>query len=727
MKNIVLLLLLSSSVMAQNVNNEEVKRWSQQASQVTIHRDKWGIAHIFGKTDADVVFGALYAQCEDDFARVERNYLTATARLAEAEGEAFIYHDLRTRLFIDTTKAIAIYNESPAWLKKVCTAFADGVNYYLYTHPDVKPKLLKRFQPWMPLLFSEGSIGGDIEQVSLNGLKEFYGKLPGDLKQEFTDDGLEPEPKGSNGFAIAPSRSTSGNSLLLINPHTSFYFRSELHMVSEEGLNAYGAATWGQFFIYQGFNSHCGWMHTSSQADAMDEYAETIVKKKDALFYKYGKELKPLAPEKINITYRNGNSLSKKEFTVYRTNHGPVVAQREGKWISMKIMIEPLKALTQSYLRTKAITFDDFKKTMDLNTNSSNNTVYADDQGNIAYWHGNFIPKRDTRYNWNAPLDGSNPATEWKELHTVNEMIHVYNPATGWIQNCNSTPFTVSGTSSPDKSKFPNYMAPDAENARGIHAIKVLEKETAFTLDKLIASAYDSYLPGFEKLLPAFVKAYDELAPANDTLKIKYAEPVQAVRNWDLRYSTTSVPTTLSIYWAVRLRQNTLSKIPAGLDQLRIIAWLQTETTSVEKMKALAETVAELQRDFGSWKQPWGEVNRFQRIGGDINAGFDDQQPSLAVPFTSSFWGSLAAYGSRKYPNTKKMYGSVGNSFVAVVEFGKRLRAKAIMSGGQNSDPNSPHFSDQAPLYSQGQFRDVLFYKEDILNQLERTYSPGQR
>lgn len=727
MKNIVLLLLLSSSVVAQNVNNEEVKRWSQQASQVTIHRDKWGIAHIFGKTDADVVFGALYAQCEDDFARIERNYLTATARLAEAEGEAFIYHDLRTRLFIDTTKAIAIYNESPAWLKKVCTAFADGVNYYLYTHPDVKPKLLKRFQPWMPLLFSEGSIGGDIEQVSLNGLKEFYGKLPGDLKQEFTDDGLEPEPKGSNGFAIAPSRSTSGNPLLLINPHTSFYFRSELHMVSEEGLNAYGAATWGQFFIYQGFNSHCGWMHTSSQADAMDEYEETIVKKKDALFYKYGKELKPLAPEKISITYRNGNSLSKKEFTVYHTSHGPVVAQREGKWISMKIMIEPLKALTQSYLRTKAVTFDDFKKTMDLNTNSSNNTVYADDQGNIAYWHGNFIPKRDTRFNWNAPLDGSNPATEWKELHTVNEMIHVYNPATGWIQNCNSTPFTVSGTSSPDKSKFPSYMAPDAENARGIHAIKVLEKETAFTLDKLIASAYDSYLPGFEKLVPSFVKAYDELATTNDTLKTKYAEPVQAVRSWDLRYSTTSVPTTLSIYWAVRLRQNTLSKIPAGLDQLRIIAWLQTETTSAEKMKALAETVAELQRDFGSWKQPWGEVNRFQRIGGDINAGFDDQQPSLAVPFTSSFWGSLAAYGSRKYPNTKKMYGSVGNSFVAVVEFGKRLRAKAIMSGGQNSNPHSPHFSDQAPLYSQGQFRDVLFYKEDILNQLERTYSPGQR
>ena len=471
MKTTLLLLLLSGSLLAQKFQPSEIRQWQLQASQITIHRDNWGIAHIYGKTDADVVFGSMYSQCEDDFERVERNYIVATARLAEAEGEAFIYNDLRTRLFIDTLKAIKIYSEGPEWMKKICTSFAAGINYYIYTHPEVKPKLLKRFQPWMPLLFSEGSIGGDIEGISLNRLKEFYGKLPGDLKEEVTDDGLEPEPRGSNGFAIAPSISASGNSLLLINPHTSFYFRSELHMVSEEGLNAYGAATWGQFFIYQGFNSHCGWMHTSSEADAIDEYKETIVSKSKRLFYKYGNELKPLTETKISIAYQSDKAIQRKEFTVYHTQHGPVIAQRDGKWITVKLMQEPLKALTQSYTRTKAVTFDDFKKSMDLHTNSSNNTVYADDQGNIAYWHGNFIPKRDTRFDWNVPLDGSDPSTEWNGLHSVDEMIHVYNPATGWIQNCNSTPFTVSGISSPEKGKFPTYMAPDAENARGIHPL----------------------------------------------------------------------------------------------------------------------------------------------------------------------------------------------------------------------------------------------------------------
>lgn len=720
-------LLLSTTLAAQTFTPEETARWEQAAKQVSITRDTWGIPHIAGKTDADAVFGMLYSQCEDDFERVERNYINAVARMAEVQGEAFIYNDLRMRLFMDTVKAIQIYKTSPEWMKKICTAFADGANYYLYTHPETKPKLLKRFQPWMPLLFSEGSIGGDIESVSLNELKEFYGKSPGNLKEEGSDDGLREEPGGSNGFAIAPSKSATGNALLLINPHTSFYFRSELHVASEEGLNAYGAATWGQFFIYQGFNEHCGWMHTSSQADVIDEYKETITKKGANIFYRYGEELKPLPPEKIVIRYKNGGALSLKEFTVYRTHHGPVVAQRDGKWISVKLMQEPLKALTQSYQRTKSAGFEAFKKTMELRTNSSNNTVYADDKGNIAYWHGNFIPKRDKSMDWSIPVDGSDPTFEWRGLHTLDEIIHVYNPPTGWIQNCNSTPFTVSGTSSPDKNAYPKYMAPDAENARGIHADRMLKTTSHFTLEKLIAAAYDPLLPGFELLVPSLLIAFDEEAAGNDTLRTKYEEPMTLLGTWDLRYSVTSVPTTLAVYWAQRLRQDVAARIPAGSDQLSIISFLQAKTSSQEKLKAFAKTMADLQREFGTWKQPWGEVNRFQRLTGRIEPTFDDQKPSIAVPFTSSFWGSLAAFGSRKYPGTKKMYGNAGNSFVAAVEFGNRIRAKSVVTGGASGNVASPHFNDQSKLYCQGQFKDVWFYKEDFMKHAERTYHPGEK
>jgi len=728
MIRIVLLVLISAAATAQPFTPQEISRWQAQASQVSITRDSWGVPHISGKTDADAVFGMLYTQCEDDFPRVERNYLIATARLSEAEGEAFIYHDLRQRLFLDTAQAIAVYAQSPEWMKKLCDAFADGANYYLYTHPQTKPKLIKRFQPWMPFLFSEGSIGGDIESVSLNEIKKFYGKGPGNIKEDVGDDGLgagEAEPRGSNGFAIAPSRSANGNALFLINPHTSFYFRSELQMTSEEGLNAYGAVTWGQFFIYQGFNEHCGWMHTSSAADVIDEYVETITRKGSKYTYKYGNEQRPVTAKKVSVRYKTAIGYAKREFTTYQTHHGPIVGEKDGKWMATRLMVEPLKALQQSFLRTKSGGLDDFKKTMDLQTNSSNNTVFADDKGNIAYWHGDFIPRRDPKFDWSKPVDGSNPATEWNGLHPVEEIVHVYNPAEGWIQNCNNTPFSVSGKGSPDPSKYPTYMAPDAENPRGLHAVRVLKDEANFTLEKLIGAAYDSYLPAFEILMPTYLKAFDAIAAKSDTLRTNYADAIQLLRNWDYRWSATSVPTTLAIAWSMRLRQIVGSRAPG--QQLDMIKYLAANTTDEEKVVALTGVVAELKRDFGAWKQAWGAVNRFQRLNAKIEPSFDDAAPSIPVHFTSALWGSLASYGARKYPNTKRIYGTSGNSFVAVVEFGRKVRAKSVVTGGSSGDPASKHFNDQSAMYASGQFKDVLFYKEDYLRNAERTYHPGEK
>ncbi|MBN8651896.1 MAG: penicillin acylase family protein [Cytophagales bacterium] len=707
---------------SQPFSTKEITNWQAQARQVTIIRDTWGIPHIYGKTDADAVFGFLYAQCEDDFPRVELNYITSMGRLAEVEGEEKLYHDLRQRLFYDTLMAENIYQQSPAWLKRLCNAFADGANYYLYTHPEVKPKLIKRFKPWMPFLFSEGSIGGDIESISVNRLKAFYGTGEQYTPEEVDHNEPEPEPRGSNGFAIAPKLTANGNALLLINPHTSFYFRPEVHVSSNEGLNAYGAVTWGQFFIYQGFNEYCGWMHTSSQADVIDEYLETIVKNGDSVFYQHGK-LKPVVSKKIVLAYKNGNTKSYKEFTGRFTHHGPIIARQGEQWVSISLMVEPLKALTQSYQRTKAKGYTDYNKVMELKANSSNNTVYADREGNIAYWHGNFIPKRNPAFDWTKPVDGSKPETDWQGLHDVSEIVQSLNPANGWIQNCNSTPFTLAGKFSPDKSKYPTYMAPDAQNARGINAERVLSRENKYTLDKLIAAANDPYLAGFEELLPALLKAYE----ASD--KTNYADlkdAMETLRGWDLNYGKESVGAALAMYWGVELRQNVFSKIPAGSSQLDIINYLAKQTTPEEKLQALSTVMAEFKRDFGKWNVAWGEVNRFQRLTGQINETYDDTKPSLAVASASSFWGSLAAFGSRKYPGTNKMYGYVGNSFVAVVEFGKTIKAKSVLAGGNSNNPQSPYFTNQAELYSNGQFKDVLFYKKDVEANAVRKYQPGK-
>ena len=725
MGKIFLLLIIPITLQAQPFTAAEVVAWKKQAQKVTIIRDQWGIAHIYGKTDADAIFGMLYAQCEDDFPRVEQNYINALGRLAEVEGEGKLYNDLRIRLFQDSTWAIQIYKTSPPAMKKLMQAFADGVNYFLATHPERKPQLIKRFQPWMPLLFSEGSIGGNIEAVSLTRLKDFYGdgKDAATIVQDNLDDGLEPEPKGSNGFAIAPSRSASGNALFMINPHTSFYFRPEIQVVSEEGLNAYGAVTWGQFFIYQGFNASCGWMHTTSMADAIDEYKETITKSDKTYSYQYGTTSRSVQSKKITLAYKSNGEMKKRVFTGYYTHHGPIIAKKGEQWMSIKMMQEPLKALTQSYQRTKAKGLVEFRKVMELRTNTSNNTVFADNQGNIAYFHGNFMPKRNPAFNYNEPVDGSNPETDWKGLHEANETIQIVNPSTGWIQNCNSTPFTAAGSSSPDKSKYPSYMAPDFENARGIHAIDVLSRESSFTIDKLIEAAYDPYLPAFEKLIPSFLESYS--VKKEEVLCIPCDEAVSLLKNWDMKYSIASVEMTLAFYWSQEMGVQMASQIPAGIGQLEIVDQL-IQAPAELKVAAWKKVIDELQQDFGTWKVAWGEVNRFQRLTGKINETFDDAKPSWPVAFTSSFYGSLAAFGARKYPGTKKMYGYAGNSFVAAVEFGKRVKAKSVLAGGVSNDPSSKHFADQIPLYCEPKFKEVLFYREDVEKHAESTYHPGE-
>jgi acyl-homoserine lactone acylase PvdQ len=698
----------------------ELSRWEAQAQRVEIIRDDFGVPHVYGKRDADAVFGLLYAQCEDDFRRVERNYLWALGRLSELEGEQELYSDLRANLYMTSDEAKEAYEKAPDWLKELCVAFADGVNYYLHTHPEVKPQVISRYEPWMPLFFFEGSIGGDIEQISTAGLKAFYEPGTAQLalvKEQQLEQLLAEEPKGSNGIAIAPSMSESGNAMLLINPHTSFYFRPEVHVVSEEGLNAYGAVTWGQFFVYQGFNEKTGWIHTSTFVDFIDEFVEEVTEKQGRYTYRYGEENRIVSTTPLTLKYKEGGQLKERSFTLYRTHHGPITHQENGKWVATKINWDPVKALIQSYTRTKLTNFAAFKDMMDIRTNSSNNTVFADAEGNIAYFHGNFIPKRNQGFDFSGPVDGTNPATDWQGLHTVDESIVILNPGTGWIQNCNSTPFTAAGAFSPKRENYPAYMAPDVENFRGLHAIKVLEEQKEkLSLESFLALAHDPYLPAFSYLIPEL------LAAMKGSLSTSEASALSVLGSWDYKTSKEAVAMSLAHFYGENYQRafrsltrfanpNPTAKVP----------------TSDEIRKVFQQTLAQMDADFGSWNTPWGEINRFQRLSGSIDAGFDDTKSYVPVGLASGNWGALAAFGARASQNTKRLYGYRGNSFVAVVEFGEKVRAKSILAGGQQADPSSPHFFDQAQRYADVQFKDVAFYRADVDQRKVRSYHPGQK
>jgi len=704
---------------------DERARWHSEARAVRIVRDQWGIAHIYGKSDSDAVFGAMYAQAEDDFGRIERNYLVALGRLAEAEGESAIYGDLRQRLFVNPIRLRSEFTNSPAWLKSLMVAWADGLNFYLATHPKTKPKVIRHFDPWMALSFTEGSIGGDIESVNLTKLERLYGlTIPRASAAPLQDaQPPVPSPGGSNGFAIAPSRSASGHALLWINPHTSFYFRAELQMTSKQGLCAYGAATWGQFFIYQGFNAHNGWMHTSYGGDAIDEYAETIVDTPRGRYYQYGAGLRKFKVSQITLDVKRGDRRIARHFTVYGSHHGPIVRTEGGKWIAVKLLKDPVRALMQSYLRTKTENYSSFRKIQDMRTDTSNNTVYADADGNIAYFHGNFIPKRDPRFDFTHPVDGSNPATEWHGPHAIGETITLLNPSNGWIQNTNNWPFSAAGAQSPKRENYPAYMWTTGENPRGVHAVEMLQDVHGVTLDTLIALGYDGHLTAFDALIPPLLSAYDRLSP-DDPQRASLQQPIASLRDWDRRTAVDSAPTALAIFWGQYLID---SKGPQARDADEpVYEYLVANLTDAERLDALRAATAMLEHDFGRFTIAWGEINRFQRLTDDIVQPFDDDKPSLPVGLAPSQWGALASFDSVRPRTTKKIYGSVGNSFVAAVEFGPTVRAKAIMTGGESGDPSSPHFTDQAAMYSEGRFRDVLFTPPDVLAHAERRYHPGE-
>jgi acyl-homoserine-lactone acylase len=719
-----LIILLPVFGLAQKFSSDEISSWKQQAQNVTIIRDNWGIPHIYGKTDADAVFGLLYAQCEDDFPRVEANYIEKLGRQSEIKGRRALYEDLLHRLVLDSAAAKKDFSAAPVWMKKLCNAYADGINYYLATHPEEKPALLTRFQPWWPFMWTDGSIGA----ISTGGatqqeLQSFYsGEAVAALPPRLDDE----NEIGSNGFAFSPKLTQSGKAILYINPHVTFYFRPEVHMVSEEGLNAYGAVTWGQFFIYQGFNEACGWMHTSSQADVADLYAEKVQRIKGKFEYLYKGKSKPVVEKEIIITVNDLGTVSKKSIKTFETHHGPVIAKRNGEWLALKHHNRSAKGLEQSWLRTKAKSFAEFKQVMYMKENTSNNTVYADREGNIAYWHGNFMPKRDTKLDWSKPVDGSTSKTEWGPLHMVDDMVTIYNPKTGWIQNCNSTPATAAGESSLVLSKFPKYMAPDAENFRGINAVRhCLELNVKqLDIDKTIALGYTRKLPAMEYVVPALLKALKNTGLSNPDLK----EAHDQLAAWKYETDTNCIASTLAIETAERMLpyiNRTTSTIMNDAGFVGKVMTYGEQAPDSQVVRLLQATMQNLQSRFGKWQVPWGEINRYQRLTGQLNERYEDAKPSIPSRFAAATWGALPSYVSRPMNGSTKRFGYSGNSFICAVEFGDIVKAKSLLAGGNSNNPASPHFGDQAEMYTNGNFKEVLFYREDVLKNARKTYNPG--
>ena len=670
------------------------------ARTVTIYRDTYGVPHVFGRTDASTVFGFAYAQAEDNFWRVEENFINALGRASELYGARMLDEDRLNHALEIPRLAREEYARLDAQMRSLCDAFAAGFNYYLARHPEVHPRLLGKIEPWYTLAFIRYNYfqNGFARDASLRGLGLQTAALENDLK----------EHTGSNGWAIGPSKSASGHALLFINPHLPFFGPGQVyegHVHSGEGWNFTGYTRFGFPLPYVGHNENGGWVSTDNAADLVDVYQETFDDPAHPLAYRYGNAYRTASEHVEEIRVKTANGLETRKFTMRKTHHGPIVAARDGKLLALRMAkFEADGWLREWYDMTRANSLAALKRAMTPLNMLFGNVMYADRQGNTWYVYNGAVPKRDRRFDWTKPVDGSDPATEWQGYHTIDELPQLTNPKTGWMQNCNTSPFLLTSEGNPFPKRFPKYMVQEGDNPRGAISREILASKPTFTFDELRQLAFDTRVMNAGKRLPELLAALKQHLDAHSSNDSKLGEVYNELVRWNQRSANDSVATTLFSLWHDRVSRN----------------------KKLNPITALTDVIDALQHDFGTWRVAWGELNRLQRRDESRSEEFEDAKPSLAVSGVNGNDGAVFTFYAAPSNGQKRRYGVAGGTYISVVEFGPRVRALSVHTFGASGDPKSRHYMDQAALYARGEFKPAWFTLEEIRANLESSYHPGE-
>jgi acyl-homoserine-lactone acylase len=726
-----LYLILSLSLLRETALSAD-QTTENLAKSVTIYRDTYGVPHIYGKTDAGTVFGLMYAQAEDNFWQLEEDHINRLGRASEIYGSSRLVGDMMTRLFESTKRAQHEYSRLNPALRKLCDAYAAGINYYLEKHPEVRPRLITRYEPWFILISGPPALGS--LGITQQEIRAFYKELPS--SQTPPAPVGESLDEGSNMWAVSPKKSASGHALLFINPHVGFFGggqRYEAHLHSDQGLNISGFSMLGSPYIWTGHNDFLGWSHTNTAADSTDVYIENFDDPQNPLSYRVGNNHRNAVEWTDEVLVNNQGSMETKRFVFRKTHHGPIVGLRDGKPLSVRAASVEVGGLLfeQKWAMARSRSLKEFKAALAHRRLTGSNTMYADRRGNIYYLHGNAMPRRNPKFDWLRAVDGSDPETEWQGYHEISELPQITNPSSGFIQNCNSTPFLTSSTDNPDKSKFPVYMAPDQDTPRAQISRHILSSKAKFTFEEWTRASFDTHILLAETLVPELVSAWEQLKQKDKAKAAKFVEPVNALKLWDYKSRIDSVPTTLFMLYFQQLQQANRDRIarqPTSNQTIpRTLDEQLKDLDADSKITAFEKALDELRNDYGKWNVPWGEINRLQRIhtSGTLEK-FDDAKRSVPVPGASGVTGVVFTFGTRRETGQKRRYGVSGASYVAVVEFAPRVKAHSLLVFGQSADPKSAHFFDQAELYSKQQYKPAWFDLKEIKRNLEKSYQPGK-
>jgi len=683
----------------------------QLARSVTIYRDTYGVPHVFGRTDASTVFGFAYAQAEDNFWRVEQNFISALGRLSEVYGEETLDEDRLNHALEIPRLAKEEYARLDRDMQALCDAFAAGFNYFLLRHPEVRPRLLTRIEPWHTLAFIRYN-------YYQNGFARDRNLRQGGLQTAQSESDLTPHV-GSNGWVIGPSKSATGHAMLFINPHLPFFGPGQVyegHVHSDQGWNFTGYTRFGFPLPYVGHNENGGWVSTDNSADLQDVYVETFDDHARPLAYKYGNGYR-LATERIEeIQVKTATGIETRRFTMRKTHHGPILGEREGKLLSLRMAkFESDGWLREWYDMTNAKSLSALKRAMAPLNMLFGNVMYADRQGNTWYLYNGAVPRRDPRFDWTKPVDGSDPATEWQGYHTIAELPQLTNPKSGWMQNCNTTPFLLTSEGNPDPKRYPKYMVQEGDNPRGAISREILASTPTFTFEQWRLAAFDTRVKGADSRLPQLLVALKEHlgseakrtgSPATQRL----LESSEELARWNHRSTNDSVAMTLFSLWHDRVSRDRISD----------------RDPTEKQIAALNEVLDTLERDFGTWRVTWGEVTRLQRLDESKDEKFQDARPSLPVAAVNGNDGAVFTLYAAPERGQKRRYGVAGGSYISVVEFGPKVRALSVHTFGASGHPDSHHYADQAELYTRGEFKPAWLTLKDIRAHLEAAYHPGE-
>lgn len=708
----ILRIALLITLVTQSAFADDGDAW---AKRVTIHRDEWGVPHIYAPTDAAVAFGSAYSQCEDHFWQLEDTYIRSIGRYAEIAGEGAVQSDLEVALFelVDTSRRDL--EKLPENIRQICVAFAAGYNYFLAKNPGVKPRLLERMEPHHVLCFERYMILGRL----LGAAHAPRRKLKALAAEEAAS-------LGSNQWAIGPSKTRDGTAMLFINPHQPWYgsgMFTEMHVRSDEGWNFSGAMYPGAPFPTAGFNEHLGWAYTVNAADISDVYRLTFDHPEDRLKYRYGTGYRQAEEWRVTIAVKTDSGLEERPYVLRKSHYGPIIAKEDDQhYLAVRVpKLYDGSRMVQAIAQAKSHTFEEWYAAASMLQLQTFNTTYADSDGNIFYLYNGTVAIRNPDKDWTKPVDGSDPENEWGDFHPITDLPQILNPISGFLQNCNSTPFTTTDVGNPSLKDFPSYMVEDKydDKRRAKMSRYLLRRANDFTFEDFQALAFDTTLYWPMTELPRYERRFEALKESNPDLAERVRPYIEHLLDWDYTSSIESTHTTLTVEWYEQLYGRGYP-----------VETLKPEfVNDVEaRFRALITAADRLRERYGEWRIPYGAIHRIQRAPSDAVV-FSDVLPSLPIAGVRGPLGiAFTIYHTppTDQPNQNLQYARTGASYMAVYEFGPRTKGASYLHYGQSHNPDSPHYFDQARLLSERKFKPAWIYWDDVLAHTERAYHPGE-